>query len=316
MFIAVARQRRRLFVALVAGTCFIAPFTATQPAGAAFPGANGKIVFASDRDGDYELYTTTSSGSSPIPLTNNSVVDNQPAYSADGTKIVFRRGTIGIGGEIYSMNADGSGVVQLTNDSLQDREPSWSPDGTKIVWVHEVSDGNGDLYVMNADGSGVTQLTTNTQNEGEPVWSPDGQWIAYARHQGENQGPNRYTYDVFRLTPAGTNGTRLTSCDPTVICASPDWSPNGTQIVYTNWSAHAALWTMNADGSNKNRLTPPDTSNYAYPSWSPDGTKIAYTLAAYDPTPWELFRINADGSNKVRLTNNPADDWNTDWQPV
>jgi hypothetical protein len=33
-----------------------------KSAEAAFPGSNGKIAFASDRDGDYEIYTSSSNG--------------------------------------------------------------------------------------------------------------------------------------------------------------------------------------------------------------------------------------------------------------
>lgn len=48
----------------------------------------------------------------------------QPAWSPDGTKIVFRTDRDG-NDEIYIMNADGSGQTRLTNDTASDFRPSW-----------------------------------------------------------------------------------------------------------------------------------------------------------------------------------------------
>ena len=303
-------KSRRLAALLVTGYCSLSIFSAAQPAGAAFPGVNGSIVFTSDRDtdGDYELYTVTSIGGSPTKLTDNAVTDNQPAYSAAGTKIVFRRTTGGDDGEIYSMNADGSGSSRLTNNSVPDREPSWSPDGAMIAFARGST---GDIYVMNADGSGVTRLTnTAALDEREPVWSPDGQWIAYSRQQTDG------SYDVFKFTSAGSNRVALTSCGANTYCVSPDWSPSGTQIAYARWPASgASIWTMNADGSNKVQITPNEQATNSYPSWSPDGTAIAYTKfnGAFVG---DLYRRDVSGGNVLQLTTSGADDWNSDWQPA
>ncbi len=57
------------------------------PAEAAFPGANGKIVFASNREGNVEIYVMNPDGCDQARLTNNHATDDDPAWSADGTKI-------------------------------------------------------------------------------------------------------------------------------------------------------------------------------------------------------------------------------------
>lgn len=54
---------------------------ATLPfASATFPGKNGKIAFASDRDGNYEIYVMNSDGNGQTRLTNNSAVDFLPDW--------------------------------------------------------------------------------------------------------------------------------------------------------------------------------------------------------------------------------------------
>ena len=80
--------------------------TPVPPAGAAFPGANGKIVFTSDRDGNSEIYVMNPDGSGQTRLTNNGAIDADPVWSPDGTKIAFWSERDGPA-EIYVMNADG-----------------------------------------------------------------------------------------------------------------------------------------------------------------------------------------------------------------
>lgn len=87
---------------------------------------NGKIAFASSRDGLFEIFTMNADGSLPTRLTSNSDSDQNPAWSPDGAKIAFSTFRDG-NEEIYVMNADGSGQTNLTNNSAADTTPSWQP---------------------------------------------------------------------------------------------------------------------------------------------------------------------------------------------
>jgi Tol biopolymer transport system component len=187
--------------------CLLALVGTTKPAGATFPGVNGKIAFSRDRggdsDGDAEIYRMNADGSHLTRLTNNSVDDTQPDWSPDGTKIAFMSGVHkGSNLEIYTMNADGTKQTRLTNDPHGDAVPAWSPDGTKIAFV---SDRGNDfeieeIYVMNADGTEPTNISNLTVGVGlpivadsEPSWSPDGTQIAfrcYVLNGGGRRRPN------------------------------------------------------------------------------------------------------------------------------
>src|SRR5215211_820767 len=58
-------------------------------ADAAFPGANGKIVFTHYDGNDYEVYAITADGTNPRPLTSNDADDYRPSVSPSGRRIVF-----------------------------------------------------------------------------------------------------------------------------------------------------------------------------------------------------------------------------------
>jgi Tol biopolymer transport system component len=135
-----------------------------------------KIAFATNRDGNYEIYTMNPDGTGPTRLTNNTSSDYEPAWSPDGTKIAFATNRDG-NDEIYTMNADASNQTRLTNNTAVDAAPAWSPDGTKIAFK---STGDTDpfayryeIYTMNADGSSQTNLTNNPgADDSVPDWQP------------------------------------------------------------------------------------------------------------------------------------------------
>ena len=80
---------------------------ATSADEAAFFGASGKIVFATARDGNFEIYSMNADGTDQMNLTNfPSADDGHPSWSPDGTQIAFDSNRDG-NTNIYIMNADG-----------------------------------------------------------------------------------------------------------------------------------------------------------------------------------------------------------------
>lgn len=294
-----------MIVALVVGLLAISlPGTSTSSVQAAFPGANGKIVFSSTRVGSqHDVYVMNADGSGQTRLTDLAAHDLSPTWSPDGTKIAFASNRNQGQYEIYVMNADGSGQTRLTNLAGQDDEPAWSPDGSKIVFGGEAG-----LYVMDADGGNLIQLTSG--NDNAPSWSSDGSKIAFTRTP--NSFPPFGNSQVYLVNADGSNLTNVTNSGSSD--GDPNWSPDGTKLVYVRVLAddNREIFVINANGSGRTRLTNRVGPDWM-PAWSPDGTKIIYIRDGANGR-FQVYMMNANGSNPVNLTNSAGHDYWPDWQ--
>ncbi|MGH9944405.1 MAG: DUF4214 domain-containing protein [Pyrinomonadaceae bacterium] len=277
---------------------------------------NGRIVFASTRDDNHEIYSMQADGSDQVRLTYHPAYDGQPRWSPDGTKIAFisrRENKF----DIYTMNPDGTGQRKLTTNAAHNGFPAWSPDGARLAFVSgDLYDPNTfDLYVMNVTGGNVTRLTNDTEVDAVPAWSPDGARLAFM--SGDSiLDPDGF--EIYVINADGSGRTRLTN--NAVGDAQPAWSPDGAKLVFASGSIlnpfGAEIFTINADGSGRTKLTDNSVTD-GFPVWSPDGAQIVYASGSVmDESGVELFSMNADGTNPVRLTDNSALDWFPDWQRV
>lgn len=125
-----------------------------------------RLAFASNRDGNYEIYVMKLDGTEVARLTHEPADDVRPAFTPDG-RIVFTSRRDG-NSEIYLTNVDGTGLLRLTNDPADDDEPAVSGDGKRVVFTSR-RDGNREIYVMALDGADVTRLTNDLADERSPV---------------------------------------------------------------------------------------------------------------------------------------------------
>ena len=194
-----------------------------------------QIVFQSTRDplppgappgsNATEIYRMNADGTNQTRLTTNLTQDAFPAWSPDGSKILFRTNRDG-NPNLYTMNPDGSAPTQLTSTPAEESGPAWSPDGRQIAF-HTDRDAfpgralnrNLEIYRMNADGTGETRLTFSDFSGGGdpnrdltgydlfPAWSPEGDRIVF--HSGRapeyretGQSPFIAQWEVFSINAA------------------------------------------------------------------------------------------------------------------
>ena len=191
-----------------------------------------KIVFASNRDGNYEIYTMNADGSNQIRVTNNDFHDHKPSLSPDGTKILFASNR-DRNFDIYTINADGTNQTRLTTHVNPDNYPTWSHDGTKIAFT-SWRDGNPQVYTMDADGTNQTNITNTPSYDMEPSWSPDGTKIAYYVADRNDLG------EIYIMDIDGSNQKNITNTS-NFSESDPSWSPDGTKIASTSIKSRGGL---------------------------------------------------------------------------
>jgi len=234
-----------------------------------------KIAFASDRDGNWEIYRMNLDGSGVVRLTNNAALDEFPTWSPDGTKLTFDSNR-DANFELYSMaSSNGNNPTRLTFDSSDDKRPALSPDGTRVVWSTN-RNGNSDIYVGAADGSGSPlRLTQNAANDVHPAWSPDSTKVAYAtaRTDPNPTSCNPCNFEIFWLKADGTSNPITQVTNSAGIDEYPSWSTDGTEIVFSSErSGSYDLWkAAAADGSSPLQLTTGAVDD-SEPHWQPPST--------------------------------------------
>ena len=102
------------------------------------------IAFATDRDGNVELYKVRWDGSELTRLTDSPKFDCRPRWSRDGRWILFTSNRSG-NHDLFVMPADGGPPLQLTDHPSMDDHADWSPDGQSISFV-SLRDGGFDIY--------------------------------------------------------------------------------------------------------------------------------------------------------------------------
>ena len=212
--------------------------------------------------------------------------------------------------QIYAMRPDGTGRRQLTNTIAANTNPVWSPDGSRLAFLSQ-RDGNSEIYVMNADGGSLRRLTNDPGIESAPIWSPNGSKLAFTRVTTLNGKPA-----IFVINADGSNLVNV-SMDETRYNVSPDWSPDGTRLVYGAqqysccMNGSAELRIVNADGTGRTTIVPDVFSSSAWrtdPRWSPDGTRIAFIDGAWIAT------MNVNGTQHTLLPGTPYASL-IDWSP-
>lgn len=159
------------------------------------------ITFASDADGDDDIYLYNVETKELINLTDNNAKDFSPSFSPDGKEIVFISNMDNeYKWEIYRMDLEKRNAKRLTNNTYWDGFPKFTPDGKKIIFSSK-RDGSEDIYIMNHSGGGEKILYATDADENDPQIFNDylffksnqsGEWMIYRY--------NMETEEIYALT--------------------------------------------------------------------------------------------------------------------
>ena len=208
-----------------------------------------------------------------------------------------------------------SGCSEPVDVQPEVARPLWQLQPNPIVVFMSKSDSpEGELYLLEKDGS-ITRLTFNDRHENNPALSPDSTKVAF--HAGDPL--DMFSWEIYVLDLGTGEENQLT--DNRVLDGHPDWSPDGTRLVFGSFSdaggnpsGAADIVVLALDGTGFTRLTNSPWEDND-PEWSPDGTKIAFksTRLTQEHAREEIFVMNVDGSQVQRLTTTSG--WQSDHDP-
>jgi Tol biopolymer transport system component len=261
--------------------------------------ANGLVAFSLAGD----IYTVDPSGttSAKAVVTGNDD-DSDPAFSLDGTKMVFLRAspTDPNRGRLVVASVDGSHQMVITPDPLQQpARYSFSPDGNEIAFTTGTN-GDGTLWIARTDGSATPREIKVDMQVKQPVWAPpDGREIVFASVTPDGTPNGLFAVDVH----GGQVRTILGPVDGVgrdVARVSPDGSRLAYSASSTAISDHNSyvVHVVGIDGSGDITLPmPPRATFQDQPVWSNDGKRLAVTrgYAAYNEE-MAVAILPADGS--------------------
>jgi Tol biopolymer transport system component len=176
---------------------------------------------------------------------------------------------------IYSIRvSDGGGLARITSNPGGDDIPGdYSPDGKRIVFVRLEPTGPVGIFTIRLDGRDLRQISPQTVivDEFGGRWSPNGEQILFVARTDESHKSAIWLVNAdggsahsLRIAPACGGPT----ADPASIgCSYPDWSPDGTRIVFVRADANDVnenIYIVDTDGTDLQQVT---QSSGSEPDW-------------------------------------------------
>lgn len=178
-------------------------------------------------------------GSGLTRLSPSPSQDALPAFSPDGTRIIFTyvvsqntcNGSMPTTSIMTMSAVDGSNRTTLVNGTAvptcANTEPRYSPDGSKIAFNCSPYNSGGQVCTANPDGTGFTFLTTTSFTvAGDPHWSWDSRKIAISRKDTTGN------VNVWTMNIDGSGLTQVTTFVEPMEAGDAGWSLDDSQLVF------------------------------------------------------------------------------------
>jgi TolB protein len=270
--------------------------------------AQTKIAYASERNGNKEIWAMDYDGANQQQLTHLRSIALTPRWSPDATRIAFTcfapfRNVTSAQICIYSAASDR--LIAFPRYRGTNGSPAWSPDGSQIAFMSS-QNGDPELYIADTSGAHLHRITFAAGVSTSPAWNPKtGQQLAFVSDRGGSPV-------VYLSNADGSNVEKLNLPDMGYV-VDPAWSPNG-QLLAFSWRRPAGnydIYAMDIASRQLVELTR-DSGRNERPSWAPDGRHIVFESTRTGTR--QIWSMLADGSQPRQLTfegQNESPNWSS-----
>lgn len=224
------------------------PSADVQPA---FSPDGKRVAFASDRSGQWDIWTINIDGGQPVRVTESPADEVHPSWSPDGTQLVFSS-LAGEAGqwELWIIDTQAGGSRKFIGYGLF---PEWSPIDDTILFQRARERGSRrfsiwTIQLVGGEPRYPTELASSVHHAFTlPTWSSDKGRIAFSSvvewptDVTELGGPPA-TYDIWLMNADGRGKTRLT--DGHTMNYAPSFSSNGRLFFTSDRSGHDNIWSL------------------------------------------------------------------------
>lgn len=274
---------------------------------------SSKILFVSDRtssgqDQEKELYLMDFDGRRVEKLTNFNSVVISPAISPDNSKILFS--LIETKKEITKTKVRFIKNIDLKIYDLKSKKISSASDkpginsgaifgsSNDLIYLTLSFGGNADIYEMSLSSDKLRKVTSHYADDVDPSINREGNLMTFLSNRSGRahiytMAPGKTEKDVKRISFVGQ------------FNATPRFSPDGKEIVFTSWVDNGFdLYRISSDGNNLVRLTKDFGSNEE-PVYSPDGEFIIFSskrTISRSKAVQNIYIMNREGEVLGQLT--------------
>jgi serine/threonine-protein kinase len=225
-------------------------------------------------------------------------------------------------------------------DTLYEINPEVTDDQRRRYVTHTIHVGNspccvavgyGAVWVANAAGGTVSRIDPTTarvtatipvgERLGGIAVGAGGVWVTTQAQAVTGRVSGTLAFDDGgNIVVMNADGTGRRTITHTGRDSDPDWSPDGTTLVFSRFTRRepccaypAHLFTVRPNGTGLHQLTSGAVGDGA-PAWSPDGRRIVFSRH-----PGTEMIIHADGTNLKQVTSGPHDGratWSPDGQRI
>lgn len=280
-----------------------------------------QIAFASDRNGNFDLFVMSADGGAARRLTTHSASEIPSTFTTDGNYILFSASIQDPANsalfptsamtELYKVPVTGGRTEQVLGTPAemvcfdksgktflyQDRK------GFEDEWrKHHTSSITRDVWLYDSENGKHTNLTTHAGEDRNPVFAPDGQTV-YFLSERDGSTFNVYSFPIsspqslktvthFKTHPVrflsmGSNGTLCYTYDGEIYTQKQGDKPQKVKIDIIR--------------DDQNTIVDLNFSNGATSATvSPDGKQVAFIVRG------EVFVTSADYNTTKQITHTPA----------